>query len=385
MNTLNRRAFLRLATLAAAASAAACSLSAVAEVPRISSDSGPGSAWEKEWGDLIVAAQAEGKLSLLTWGDTWGSAGYPRVVAGFEQVFPGIKVERLSESSASVWLGKVRQGRQAGSYTFDLALVQSDAALKQGKPEGIWAPIRPLLLRPDVLADSAWRDGLHARFLDTSGDLCFSWEYQALHAYAINTDLVSEGEIKTVKDLADPKWAGKLIISDPRIGLGLNSAAAVARSWGNGVVRQLLVEQRPVISAGARDLAEALVRGRYPIALGLRPKALTEFREQGLGNKVRFLDLADADFAATTSLLYFDRAPHPTAARLFANWILTREGQSLLTSSLPTNSARTDVAPFELEGIATVGKTYYEPEREENYQHTADTQQYVTELLRSAR
>jgi len=385
METLNRRAFLRLATLATVASAAACSLSAVAEVPRISSDSGPGPTWGKEWDELIAAAKAEGKLSLLTWGDTWGGAGYPRVVADFEQAFPGIVVERLSESSASVWLGRVRQGRQAGNYTFDLALVQSDAALKEGKPAGIWAPIRPLLLRPDVLADSAWRDGLHARFLDASGDLCFSWEYQALHAYAINTDLVPEGAIKSVKDLVDPKWAGMLISSDPRIGLGLNSAAAVARTWGTGVVRQLLIDQRPVISIGGRDLAEALVSGRYPIALGLRPKALAGFREQGLASKVRFLDLADADFAATTSLLYFDRAPHPAAARLFANWILTREGQALLTGSLPTNSARTDVAPFEPEGIATVGKAYYEPEREANYQHTADTQKFVTDLLRAAR
>ena len=91
----------------------------------------------------------------------------PAVIERFQQVFPGIKVDHLAESSASVWLSRVRQERRAGTYSFDLALVQPDAALTGGRPEGMWAPIRTLLMRPDVLDDAAWRDGLDARFLDT--------------------------------------------------------------------------------------------------------------------------------------------------------------------------------------------------------------------------
>jgi len=125
----------------------------------------------------------------------------------------------------------------------------------------------------------------------------------------------------------------------------------------------------------------ALVRGRFPVALGVRPKALQEFWVQGLGGNVAFLVLPDADFAATTPLLLFDRAPHPAAAKLLANWILTREEQTILTSSLPTNSARTDVEPFAPEGIGTDGKTYYEPDREANVGHTAETQAFVSDLL----
>ena len=179
----------------------------------------------------------------------------------------------------------------------------------------------------------------------------------------------------------DPTWTGKIISSDPRLGIGLHSAAAVSRSAGTDALRRLLVDQRPTIVGEARLLAEALVQGHYPVALGLRPKALAPFRDTGLVDKVRWLDLPDADFAVTTSLLYFDRAPHPAAARLFANWILTRDGQTLLAGSLPTNSARLDVPPFEADGVGTPGAAYFEPDRESNAEHIAATQRLIRGLL----
>ena len=241
-------------------------------------------------------------------------------------------------------------------------------------------------MRPDVLDDGAWRDDLSARFLDAEGSLCFGWEYQVVHAYAVNTGLVREGEIRTVQALLDPTWRGRILSSDPRVGTALLSAASVARRAGADVLRRLLVDQRPALSREAgRSVTEPLVRGRYPVALGVRPKALQEFRDQGLGHKVRFLDLPDADFAATLGLLHFDRAPHPAAAALFANWALTAEGQRLLASSLPTNSARSDVPGFEPDGIGTQGTSYYEPDREANFAHTAATERLVRGLLGSAR
>jgi ABC-type Fe3+ transport system substrate-binding protein len=144
------------------------------------------------------------------------------------------------------------------------------------------------------------------------------------------------------------------------------------------------VDQRPTIVAAAKEIAEGIALGRYPIALGLRPKALAPFRDSGLAAKISYLDFPDADYAVTTPILYFARAPHPAAAKLFANWILTQAGQTLLTGSLPTNSARTDVIPFVPEGIGTTGTPYYEPEKEAHYAHTTATQQLVRDLLRTS-
>lgn len=55
--------------------------------------------------------------------------------------------------------------------------------------------------------------------------------------------------------------------------------------------------------------------------------------------------------------------------------------QTLLTSILGTNSARTDVQAFEPDGIGSVGRSYYEQDREANYAHTAATRRFVDGLL----
>jgi ABC-type Fe3+ transport system substrate-binding protein len=376
---LSRRAFL---TVAALGGVAVVSAGAAAAGPRALREV----VWSRQWDDLVAAARAERTLSLVTWADTWGGPGYGgfgATIRRFEQAFPGVVVDPwLAESSASVWLARARAVRRAGQPIFDLALVQTDAALKQGAPDGLWAPIRPLLFRPDVLDDAVWRGGFDARFLDASGVLCFGWEHQVLHAYAVNTDLVHDGDIASLEDLLDPTWTGKVLSSDPRVGIGLSSAASVAASRGAEAVRRLLVDQRPAFSSGGRHLAESVLSRRYPIVLGLRPKALQPFAGRAAIEAVRFLDLPEADVAATTSLLYFDRAPHPAAARLFANWVLTQEGQTILTSNLPTNSARLDVAPSLIDGVGAA-PSYYEPEREANYQPIADTQRLVRDLVGS--
>jgi ABC-type Fe3+ transport system substrate-binding protein len=144
---------------------------------------------------------------------------------------------------------------------------------------------------------------------------------------------------------------------------------------------QLLVDQRARFTGDSRQLAEGLISGQFAVALGLRPKVLAPYLEQGLGTNIAFLDLPDADFVSSTSLLHFDRAPHPAAAQLFANWVLSQAGQTVLTSSLPTNSARTDVAPFQPDGIAVPGASYYEPDRQANHAHTAATQRFVRAVL----
>ena len=340
----------------------------------------PDAAWEQEWQELIAAARKDGRLSLLT----WVGRGYRRMIEVFEQSFPGIRVDHVEESSADVWLSRVRR---SATYAFDLGLVHTDRALQDGSRDGMWAPLKPLLFRPDVVDDAVWRNGFASRFVDAAGELCFAWSHTVFHAYAINTDLVAEGEIASVKDLLHPRWRGRIISGDPRIGTGLLSAAAVARAWGSSVLRPLLVDQRPVIvNSGPTGVTEPLAHGRYPIALGVRPKALDPLREKGIGLQVRYLDLPDADFVPSGSLLLFDRAPHSAAARLFANWLLSLEGQTVLTRSLQTNSARTDVPGFHPDEMYTgtegsAGASYYEPDRESNHSHTAATQTLIRGLL----
>ncbi len=195
------------------------------------------------------------------------------------------------------------------------------------------------------------------------------------HAYAVDSRVVKDGQITSARDLLDPKWRGNVITSDPRLGTGLASASNVAKQHGNDVVRGLFVDQRPMLSGGGN----ALAGGSHPIALGVRPRSLQPYRTRGEAGHIKFLDLPDAD--SGTGLLVFNNTPHPAAARLFLNWVLTRDGQTLMAQHLLTNSARTDVEAVEKDGTGQPGKPYYEVDREANYAHTAATQQFVRGLL----
>ena len=330
-----RRALLKAAGVQTALWWAGC---ASGKTPRQAPPPGATGDWQRDWRALVEAARAEGRVSVLTWGNAWGGpgfGGFAAAVERFERAFPGVAVDRVGESSPRVWLRQIEQARSSGRTPFDLALVQPTPAITEGRAKGLWAPLKPLLFHPEVTDEAAWRDGASARFLDAGGDLCFAWEYYALRACAINQELVNASEIGNVRDLVHPKWRGKIVLMDPRLGVGLRIAASIARQAGAEVLEQLLRGQRPTVVGETRQLADAVVEGTHPIALGLRPKALARFREQGLDRKVKFLDLADADPVGSTSLLHLDRAPHPAAAKLFANWILTREGQTALTSNLP--------------------------------------------------
>lgn len=68
--------------------------------------------------------------------------------------------------------------------------------------------------------------------MDAAGKYCFAWSYTVFHVYAINTDLVAEGEIAGVRDLLDSRWRGRMISLDPRLGTGLLTASATARAEG---------------------------------------------------------------------------------------------------------------------------------------------------------
>src|SRR5687767_12691377 len=149
----------------------------------------PSAGWDEEWGRALEAARGEGRLSLLT----LVGRGHQAVIERFEQL-SGVTVDHVAESSSGVWLSALRRARAAGQG-FDVALVQPVPALTEAARGGMWAPLKPLLFRPDVLDDSVWRGGVEGRFLDAKGEVCFDWEYHVHHAYAINTDLVKEGEI----------------------------------------------------------------------------------------------------------------------------------------------------------------------------------------------
>ncbi|MSQ28608.1 MAG: hypothetical protein EXR51_10825, partial [Dehalococcoidia bacterium] len=84
-----------------------------------------------------------------------------------------------------------------------------------------------------------------------------------------------------------------------------------------------------MLSRDLRQMTESMVRGSYPICIGgVQRIILDEFTSQGLGKNLAWVGIDHIDDVGGGSNIVwaFDRAPHPNAAKLFANWLLTKEG-----------------------------------------------------------
>src|SRR5438034_113382 len=83
-------------------------------------------------------------------------------------------------------------------------------------------------------------------------------------------------ELKTFKDLLDPKWKGKIAMDDPRReGPGIEALAVLANSQGKEFVQKLLA-QEVTFTRQPRQIAEWVARGSFPIAIGAGTGPLTD-------------------------------------------------------------------------------------------------------------
>ena len=104
----------------------------------------------------------------------------------------------------------------------------------------------------------------------------------------------------------------------------------------------------------------AMVRGQFAIGIGAIDEGIIkDFQSKGVGKNLKPVDLDDFDTVLYGDVLwYLNRAPHPNAAKLFINWMLTKEGQTAYTKWSQTNSRRVDVPPVNPELEPLAGRRY---------------------------
>jgi len=114
------------------------------------------------------------------------------------------------------------------------------------------------------------------------------------------------------------------------------------------------------------------VQGAYPA--GCSP--------EGVGKNIKLLDIPDYTIMAVSDTIWvLNRAPHPSAARLFLNWALTKEGQEAGRQFVNWNSRRTDVAGFDANEAPKPGRTYLALGTERNAQIADRTIKVLTDLV----
>ena len=331
-----------------------------------------------EWEQVVAAAKKEGKVAV----NTFTGQGYARIFKLFSQAYPEIRLDHTNLESAD-FAPRLIQERKAGVYTWDVTTIPTSTALQVMKQAGVWDPIRPAIIAPEVRNDASWRGGFEAGFLDRD-KLSYAFALVRSLGVFVNIDQVKDGELKSVKDLLAPKWKGKIVVSDPRVIGSTFWPLTVARlKLGDSIMKQLLVDQEPVLSRDRNQLSEFMVRGRYPIGIGLNVLAIQDFQTHGVGRNVKTLLLPEFDYQSSGSAVWLlNRAPHPNAARVFVNWLLTKPAQTAWAKELQTNSRFVGVEPGNPDAVVPAGLSLVQIDSEEMLPEVVKTQDLAKQLIK---
>ena len=295
--------------------------------------------WKKSWDETLAAARKEGKVVV---------SGPPS--PGLRQALPpafkeryGITLEYLGGRSSET-ATKLRAERQAGALTVDVMIAGIQTMATILYREKMLDPIRPVLVLPEVMDGSKWKKG-KLWFSDPDDQYILRLSNTVTTTFYINTSQVKPGDLRSAKDLLDPKWSGKISLQDPTVpGSGSNQAAQLYLQFGEDFVKKLYIDQKPTISRDTRQLTDWLARGSHPISLGAEDRDAEQLRKEGLPIAALELpDLPGLTSAGFGQIALLNGAPHPNAAKVFINWMASKEGSEIFARAMAVSPTRSDI------------------------------------------
>ena len=165
----------------------------------------------------------------------------------------------------------------------------------------------------------------------------------AFYVLAYNTRLVKPDEAPaTYEDLLLPRWRGKLTLEATDVVWFAAVAKAMGEEQGLRFFRRLAATQ-PQMRTGHILIAELLAAGEVPIAVDAYNNNVETLARKGA--PVAWKPLQPA-FARPSSIGIAAGAPHPHAAMLFTEFVLSREGQEILGSLNRVPSSRAVASPL---------------------------------------
>ena len=294
-----------------------------------------------EWDSTLAAAKKEGKVSVIT--DVTATLR-DALTLDFQNKY-GISVALFGSSGREV-PARVAAERKAGQFLWDIYIHGSTTALQAMIPMGAFDPLEPALILQDVKDPKAWRGGA-IEFLDPGKTVMVMTPFQRGTIF-YNSKLVNANEFTSHKDLLNPKWTGKLVVDDPRRGgpgVATFTFFYLHPELGPDFIRALGKQQMTILRDYAQEV-DAVGQGRYPVLVGGADFVAINRGKQGVPIAIvdpRELKEGTDVSPANGNLALFNKAPNPNAAKVYVNWLLSKEGQTIFARANGYVSARLDV------------------------------------------
>jgi iron(III) transport system substrate-binding protein len=261
------------------------------------------------------AALEEGakKERTLIFYTSISQADNPKMMAAFEKSYPYIKTD-VYRSSTSGLIIRASNEAKAGRHVVDV--------IGTGAVE-MWQLKIGNLSHPYLSPErSAFPKGSY----DPGGHWA-AFEVTPI-VLAYNTKQVLPKEVPaTYAELLQPKWKGKMNLGTEEYEWFSVTLDALGKDKGLEYMKQLARQNLHMPGAGSRGRVELMLAGESAISIAARGRRITEFKERGAPIDFRILEPYPAEPTFASLMM---RAPHPHAAILFFDWVLSEEGQAAL-------------------------------------------------------
>jgi iron(III) transport system substrate-binding protein len=264
-----------------------------------------------------------------------------RLVAAMNKHFPNLKIEFIRAGSVETVKRFVAE-RQAGRIGADLIHGADPGGFEYFAEKG-WLDTR--------LAAPALTQDYRAGFFDQKA----GWVAMRATGIALmyNTKLVAQGALpKTWKELIEPKWKSRIAISDPtRAGSSFSHLYAMWKMYGVDYLDKFARNDVFVAGDGTAT-RDAIANGERDVGPVSEYDAFT-FEKEGKPVGVDWVE--DGTIMLPAPLGLVKGSPNAENALALAQYMLSREGQQLISEIILSWSARKDVpAPDGKPGLDSI-------------------------------
>ncbi|HEY2987534.1 MAG TPA: extracellular solute-binding protein [Candidatus Binatia bacterium] len=302
-------------------------------------------AWKSEWEKTIQGAKREGQVTI------YGPHNpmYRPLWEAFQKIFPGVKIDFVPGKGADL-TQKILTERRADKYLADLLMGGSSSFVSY--PTGALERLRPHLILPETYDESAWwQKKLWFADPQNQSAILLTGEVGTRRG-SYNTTLLDPKEIQSWWDLLQPKYKGKLGTFDPLAAGGGGEVFVFfyhSPALGAKFITRLLGETDILVTRDLEQGTDWLGRGKIVFYIG-SGQPVMRAKQQGLPVDLLPHPLKEGEImgGGACCMALLNRAPHPNAAKVFINWVLSREGQIAWQKYSETNSLRMDIPKDDL-------------------------------------
>jgi len=290
---------------------------------------------------LLEGAKKEAQVTFYT-SNTWMAGA---VSQEFGKKYPFIKTN-VWRSDSKELLKRLTDEMAAGRFIADVVETSPD----------YMALLNASNTFQEVFSPELAPYGDNVKFKGKNGYL--HWTSRELYiSLGFNTKIIPPADApKTMKDLLDPKWKGKMSIAGTTT--GTQWIGAIIEAFGREFLEKLAAQEINLQNISGAALSQLVASGEVPLSPTIFNSNIAVAKEKGAPVEWRPIDPVIATTGTSGMVI---KAPNPHAALLFLDFLHSKEGQQVVLKG-GLSSARNDVGSLAQKFKKVYIESRYPPE-----------------------